>query len=365
MISLYLSYLLSNSPSTTINNEEEHGLIANYCSRLSNFYSKNPHLATESPTTPSPHHTTNTVSQSNSAYATLNSSLHKTTLNSNQKQPLKPSNLKQSTSRRSYVDDEDDDDEENEILRPFNHQSSTASRTASLQRHLWQSSRSSNKISQYNTLNATTSRISSNYDTSTGSLLSGKRAVNGQAKSNTKKKVVLTGLDDESSSDCPKNERGRSMSDYKLNGYSNHQELSPDAVRANKTMEERILKEKKEIVAKLERQNREIAKEIKRLKLKQKMTNTSTPTTSTSNSNLKAPVLNNFMEGGHISKSSLIESLSSRHQLKNLSDRSDLDSPKIAGATIIDPLIISLNEQQTQKKVISNLTLEINLNLFI
>jgi hypothetical protein len=195
---LFMNYLVANSPSAsnpvnTANGgcptvaDEEHGLIANYCSRLSSFYSKNPHLSGGvSPAgTPPPlltnHHTTNNTTNntansnmhhSSSAYATITN-----TASSGSKLP-KSSNLKQSNTlylnghhHSSHYNNESSSDRHslanghhrsispNGYSNPNsnnNNNNNYSSRTASLSRHLWSSGRSKGPSgsTMYNTLSS-------------------------------------------------------------------------------------------------------------------------------------------------------------------------------------------------------------------
>jgi hypothetical protein len=374
---LFMNYLIANnnSPSNangtvTTTADEEHGLIANYCSRLSSFYAKNPNLR-GSPDTPPPPSSNNNnmpMHHSSSAYATVTNINKKSTTTTTATTAAAGPGLKQSSTL--YLNSN------HRSTSPNNNDSSTSnnynnnsSRTASLSRHLWSSGRAK-PPSNYNTL-------SSPNNNNTGPMINGSGVYDShsnmmnavqlhkQQQQGAKRVQVLSNGGDEtttattSSNDSPvanggaggffsansatATTRSRSECNFKANGHHHHhhkpsngnlEEMSPSSMRASKTIEERILKEKKEIVMKLERQNREIIKEIKRLRLKQQMTS-ATAAPGGSDQSLKPAFLN----------------------LKELNGESSgdgsVDSPKIAGATIIDPLVISLNEQQTPHKRIS------------
>jgi hypothetical protein len=133
---------------------------------------------------------------------------------------------------------------------------------------------------------------------------------------------------------------------FNINKDNANVDMSPSSMRANRTIEERILKEKKEIVAKLERQNREIIKEIKRLRLKQMASGNSGGEQPSQQQlqQLKPSFLNLKQQENLLSNGNGVTTATSSDEC------SGVDSPRIAGATIVDPLIISLNEQQRQKK---------------
>lgn len=200
--SLFASFLLSNpnlqnlvsadsngSP-TSASQQEEHNLIANYCSRLANYYAQNPHLSPSPPSTASMSSPPPPPTPHQPIYS---------------QPPAQPQMGIQQLSRTSSL-----------------------SRQQAI-------SGSSNGLMSRSNLKYSTLRPNAQLGTTTstnGFTGSGAAANRSMSESN------FANNDD---SDGP--------GDYSL--------------------DDRLLKEKREIVAKLEKQNREIAKEIKRLRLKQ------------------------------------------------------------------------------------------------
>lgn len=187
--------------------QEEHNLIANYCSRLAAYYAQNPHLSPSPP---------NTATATSPAAATTTTTT---------KTSLPPNNYS---------------------LQPPPAQpqmgiQQLASRTASLSR---QPAISTNGLTS-------TPRSNLKYST----LRPAQQLLVGGTTN-----VVTT------------TNRSMSESNFAL-GNNGSNEDSSDASGSNGngdySLDDRLLKEKREIVAKLERQNREIAKEIKRLRIKQ------------------------------------------------------------------------------------------------
>ena len=109
---------------------------------------------------------------------------------------------------------------------------------------------------------------------------------------------------------------------------------------SSRTHDERVLRDKKEMVARLEQQNREIVEQIRRLRLKQ----------------MAAAAATNGEQ--HRIMSSTSQQQNSKHRMSQnrvaIGQDGGDHSPQIAGATIVDPLVKSLNELQTEKKVLKN-----------
>ncbi len=298
-----------------VRNDEEHKLISAYCSRLADLYVKNPHLVataavqnqhassaspSNSATPPPPppaNNNSNTLpnNQSNSIYSTVNQQK----IRSSSKISLNELNTEQNNSNNSN-----------------NHYSN---RSASLQRHLWSSSSGRNNSSfNYSTLN------NSNYDTL------GK-------KQTTKQLQIPSFLKQSDNLDNYATIRSISECNFKLNdaGPSQNKISSPSCTARNhrNQIDEKILKEKRDLVSKLERQNREIIKEIKRLRLKQQQ----------QQQNLAFNTLHNEQL---IHAQSLIQDSSPTTPNGGL---------KLNGATIIDPQLISQNEKRVNNNVIAEL----------
>lgn len=219
-----------STSSSSNNNNDEHNLIANYCSRLADFYVKNPHLSS-SPTsnTPPP------LLSSNSSLTGTNTNLISSSTNpstgiySNVPSKLK-SNLKSSQTYQQPLSNTTSSST-SQAPTSFELIKAATNRTASLSRHLWSSSRA-NKLNQNGTNTIT------NGDTS--------QQIYAQNILNQKNNTYTT--------------RSLSESNFRNNMDGDYRES---------TIDDKLLREKREIVAKLEQRNKEILKEIKKLKLKQ------------------------------------------------------------------------------------------------
>lgn len=371
---MFINYLLSNSTNnfnshqTNLNNnlsnqtlnDAEHQLISHYCSKLAEFYAKNPQIAAihHQQQQQQQHSPPNKPQNSDHLFKTKSPKVIKSNLKSfefNDDQPFSINNNNKNTFTNSKTSN------------------MTPSKTASLNRqHLWSSSNSrSINLNQPHLTNQASSSGSSNnklFKTSTVLSSSGKKVVlsgvdstanNNSSSTPTSSTSNNSGSSTSSASSSsssasstssnaeisPLDEnkimfnanvntaKTRSISECNLkpihisatNTYNGtlkaYNEMSPNSIRASKTNEERLLKEKREIVAKLEKQNKEILREIKRLKMKQQQQQQH----QTVNGNEDDQMMSKLTQ--------LVES-----------------SSVCKGATIVDPLVISFNEQQKNKR---------------
>ena len=197
-------------------NQDEHAIIANYSTLLSEFYHKNPHLAS-SPNSCSP------------------SSL------TNQPQVKLKSNLK---TKCGYDSQYRSSQYESSLNRPLPTQ-----RTGSLQRQSCQSSMS-NRINA-NKMYSNAAYYNNTYSNGSGAAIPSRTTTN-----NAKLSPML----------MQNTTRSLSESNFRT---SNEAEFEYDEESGGDIQEDRLLKEKRDIVAKLEKQNKEIINEINRLRLQQ------------------------------------------------------------------------------------------------
>jgi hypothetical protein len=218
---LITNFLLSNTSQNSNINNEEHNLIANYCSRLSDFYAKNPDVPFTSDTTKL---ISNDISQTNQQQLqshTVSSLIN--SYNSNLRYNKKP-NLK----NKATI-------EENKIS---------------------ENQKNDKKINNYWS-NTSLNRQCRINGAKISALNNNQKCVDFKIKHNKTRSLSENNFrqsDDEE--DNEENELIR----------NNNRVISNEI---SKDLEDKMLNEKRELVAKLEQQNKEILKEIKKLKLKQ------------------------------------------------------------------------------------------------
>lgn len=218
--------LLNNSNGAEPLSQDEHSLIANYSQLLAEFYAKNPNLASNStPTTPE-----------NMSNQKLKPNL----------KTAKVTTIYDTTSSSSYRQSQPMDSA---------HLQRMSTRTSSLQRQ--------SGLSSTNRLRSPSSQLNHSHYTSQSNTLSNHNYSKHYANNNS----VYTKTNGQPIMLAPNTTRSISESNFRTNTDLNDNFNDIADTATGEYPEEFLLKEKREIVAKLERQNKEIINEINRLKL--------------------------------------------------------------------------------------------------